>query len=1081
MKPLRTIAFMAVLSVLALPLFIIFYISPTFTRLVEENAREESMRVASHLSGMLLSEEALKKADLLSAEFSEEARNVQKDFNVQKIKVYSPDGKVVYSTSPEEIGETNRDEQFRKMAAGGGVYSSIVRKSTKTLEGKIAPIDVAETYVPLLRNGVFSGAFEIYLDISGNLERLNAAKTSAYGILSFAVLGLIAATGAGLFRASRGLAERDRARKEWEDTFNAVSDPVMLLDPGFRVLRANKSAADFLGVSPGDAAGMICYQHIHCTEQPIYDCPHRKLLADHQVHTAEIYEPRVDKYFSVTVYPLTDAVGRLVSAVHYARDITIRKKAEESLREAEAKYRIVADNTYAWEFWMNTDGQYVYTSPSCERITGYLPAEFAADPGLLVNIVHEEDRQRVIQHQFAAREKAVPGQIVFRLLRRDGEVRWISHTCQPLFDPDGHYIGIRGSNSDVTERERMDRALKESAYILSEAQRMAHIGSWELDMIRNRLTWSEETYRIFEIDSAGFGASYEAFLELVHPDDRASVEEAYARSVRDRTPYEIVHRLRMKDGRIKHVHERCETVCDADNRPIRSIGTVQDISEQILAEEILRESEEKFKGLAASAQDAIVMMDGQGNISYWNDSATRTFGYSSSEVLGRKLHDVLAPRRYYDDYLRGYTHFRETGDGPYIGRTLELSALKKDGTEFPVEFSVSRLRVRGEWHAISILRDITDRKRTEALMQQQIRNMTSLSDIGIAISSSLDMRVTLNILLDRLTSQLGIDAANVLLLDQDTLYLTSAASLGFRISTIRKIKVRMGKGHAGQAAYERRTLIVNDLGDTLTRSLRDEKFKGYIAVPLISKGNIKGVLELFHRNTIDPTPEWLSFIELMAAQAAIAIDNATMFDSLQRTNMELTVSYDTTLVGWGRTLEFRDEDTMGHTERVASMAVRFARLMHMEEKEIIHLRRGAFLHDIGKIGIPDSILLKQGPLNEEEREIMQKHPAYAYELLNPIPFLRHALDIPYYHHEKWNGKGYPKGLKAEEIPLAARIFAVVDVWDALCSDRPYRKGWPLEKVRDHIVSLSGIEFDPAVVNVFLKILEEEEDVAAAKN
>lgn len=659
MKPLRTIAFIAGLSVLALPLFIVFYISPTFTRLVEENAREESMRVASHLSGMLLSEEALKKVDLLSAEFSAEARDVQKDFNVQKIKVYSPDGKVVYSTLPEEIGETNQDEQFRKMAAGGGVYSSIVRKSAKTLEGKIAPIDVVETYVPLIRHGVFSGAFEIYFDISGGLERLNAAKTRAYGILSLAVMGLIAATGAGLFRASRGLAERDRARKDWEDTFNAVSDPVMLLDSGFRVLRANRAAADLLGVSPGDAAGMTCYRHIHCTDQPIFDCPHRKLIADHQEHTAEIYEPRVDRYYSVTVYPITDAAGRLVSAVHYARDITIRIRAEESLREAEAKYRIVADNTYAWEFWMNTDGEYVYTSPSCERITGYRPEEFAADPGLLVDIVHREDRQCVVEHQRIAREKAVPGEIVFRLLRRDGEVRWISHICQPLFDPDGNYLGIRGSNSDVTERELMDRALEESAYILSEAQRMAHIGSWELDMVRDRLTWSEETYRIFEIDSAGFVASYEAFLGLVHPDDRAIVEETYARSLRDRTPYEIVHRLRMKDGRIKHVHERCETVFDKEGRPIRSMGTVQDISEQILAEEVLRESEEKFKGLAASAQDAIVMMNGQGDISYWNDSATRIFGYGSEEVIGRKLHDILAPRRYYDAYLRGYEHFRD--------------------------------------------------------------------------------------------------------------------------------------------------------------------------------------------------------------------------------------------------------------------------------------------------------------------------------------------------------------------------------------------------------------------------------------
>ncbi|TAN39033.1 MAG: PAS domain S-box protein [Nitrospirae bacterium] len=1075
MKPLRTIAIIAGAAVLSLPVFITFIISPAFTRVVEENAKEESVRAAAHLSSMLLSEEAVIRKDRMSVRFSAEAEEVRKDFNAMKIKVYSAAGEVVYSSSPEETGEINM-VQFSRMAAGGGVYCEIVRKAARTLEGKTASLDVAETYVPLIRNGAFAGAFEIYYDVSGRLMKLNEVKTRAYGMLSLAVLGLIASAGAGLYHASKGLAERDRARKQWEDTFNAVTDPVMLLDSDFRILRANKAMADFLGVSSREAVGMTCYRHVHCTDGPIPDCPHRKLLADGMEHAVEIYEPRVGKYYSVAVFPITDTAGRLTATVHYARDITIRKKAEESLREAEAKYRIVADNTYAWEFWLTPEGQYVYSSPSCERITGYHPGEFAADPALFVRIVHDEDRQRVIEHQLAAQEKVAPGEIVFRILRRDGQVRWISHICQPLFDPDGNYIGIRGSNSDVTERERMNRALKESAYTLAEAQRMAHIGSWELDMIRNELTWSDEIYRIFEIDPAVFGASYEAFLDLVHPDDRALVNEAYSRSLRDRIPYEVVHRLRMRDGRIKHVRERCESLYDADGRPVRSIGTVQDISEQIMAEEVLRESEEKFKGLAASAQDAIVMMDGRGNISYWNESASRIFGYSSEEALGRQLHNILSPRRYNDEYLKGYAHFRETGDGPFIDRILELSAMRKDGTEFPVEFSVSKLMIRGEWHAISILRDISDRKKTENLMRQQVRNMTALTDIGIAISSSLDIRVTLNILLDRLTSQLGIDAADVLLLDQDTLCLTSAASLGFRTSSIREISVRLGKGHAGRAAYERRTLILSDLGDTLTHALRDEQFRGYIAVPLIAKGNVKGVIEIFHRNTIEPTAEWLSFLELMAAQAAIAIENATMFDSLQRANTELALSYDTTLEGWGRTLEFRDEDTMGHTERVSGMAVRFARLMGMEEKEVTQLRRGAFLHDIGKIGIPDSILLKPGALTPEEREIMQKHPGYAYELLYPIPFLRPALDIPYYHHEKWNGKGYPKGLRGEDIPLAARIFAVVDVWDALSSSRPYRQGWPVEKVREYIVSLSGIEFDPAVVEVFLKVLDEEEHV-----
>ena len=171
-------------------------------------------------------------------------------------------------------------------------------------------------------------------------------------------------------------------------------------------------------------------------------------------------------------------------------------------------------------------------------------------------------------------------------------------------------------------------------------------------------------------------------------------------------------------------------------------------------------------------------------------------------------------------------------------------------------------------------------------------------------------------------------------------------------------------------------------------------------------------------------------------------------------------------------MELRDEETEGHAERVTEMAVTVARRMGFSQEELVQVRRGSLLHDIGKMGIPDSILHKPGPLTDQEREVMKSHPTVAYNLLSLTPFLRKALNIPYYHHERWDGTGYPHGLKGVTIPLEARIFAVVDVWDALSSDRPYRKAWPQKRVIDHIKSESGKHFDPQVVEVFLKILEE---------
>ena len=189
---------------------------------------------------------------------------------------------------------------------------------------------------------------------------------------------------------------------------------------------------------------------------------------------------------------------------------------------------------------------------------------------------------------------------------------------------------------------------------------------------------------------------------------------------------------------------------------------------------------------------------------------------------------------------------------------------------------------------------------------------------------------------------------------------------------------------------------------------------------------------------------------------------------------ELAQAYDTTLEGWAKALELRDKETEGHSRRVTETTLAVAGAMGVHEEELIQIRRGAILHDIGKMGIPDHILRKAGPLTDQERQIVLKHPETAYELLKQIPFLEPALEIPYCHHEKWDGSGYPRGLKERAIPISARIFAVADVWDALTSDRPYRKACPREEAIQYLVEQAGKHFDPRVVNVFLFLVEKGE-------
>jgi len=371
--------------------------------------------------------------------------------------------------------------------------------------------------------------------------------------------------------------------------------------------------------------------------------------------------------------------------------------------------------------------------------------------------------------------------------------------------------------------------------------------------------------------------------------------------------------------------------------------------------------------------------------------------------------------------------------------------------------------------------DISERQKAEQQIQSHLQRLAALRTIDMAITASLDLRVTLDVLLDQVTSQLQVDAAGILLLNTHTQMLEFAAGRGFRGGGLASYSPHLSEDYTGKAVLERRTITIQDLdkvGDfRRAYLLRGEDFKSYLVSPLVAKGQVKGVLEVFTRKPILPDPEWYDFLETLAGQTAIAIDNASLFENLQRSNIELAMAYDATIEGWSRALDMRDHETEGHTERVTEMTLHLAEAMGLKPESMVHIRRGALLHDIGKMGISDSILLKTGPLDEEKWKIMRMHPVYAYELLSPIAYLKPALDIPYCHHEKWDGTGYPRGLKGEQIPLAARIFAVVDVYDALRSDRPYRAAWPEDKVRQYIRDQSGKHFDPQVVDLFMDFLE----------
>jgi putative nucleotidyltransferase with HDIG domain len=382
-------------------------------------------------------------------------------------------------------------------------------------------------------------------------------------------------------------------------------------------------------------------------------------------------------------------------------------------------------------------------------------------------------------------------------------------------------------------------------------------------------------------------------------------------------------------------------------------------------------------------------------------------------------------------------------------------------------------------------KEVLERQRAEGEItrlfeesQRRLRQVEALHSIDLAISTSMDLHLTLNILLQHVESLLNVDAGDILLLMPNSQQFDFSAGRGFRTNSMERAGSRLGAGYARRIALERRTLVIP--GDLVARAdgefstlYQQEGFSAYAGVPLIAKGQIKGVLEVYHRSIHRSEPEWLHLLETLAGQAAIAIDNAQLFHDLQKSNFELALAYDATIAGWSRAMDLRDKETEGHTQRVTNLTLRLARTLGIGDSQLIHIRHGALLHDIGKMGVPDNILLKPDQLTAEEWEKMMKHPGFAYEMLSSIRYLQPALDIPYCHHEKWDGSGYPRGLKGHEIPIAARIFAVADVWDAITSDRPYRKGWSKEAALEYISEQSGKYFDPEVVKRFLELISNE--------
>jgi HD-GYP domain-containing protein (c-di-GMP phosphodiesterase class II) len=368
---------------------------------------------------------------------------------------------------------------------------------------------------------------------------------------------------------------------------------------------------------------------------------------------------------------------------------------------------------------------------------------------------------------------------------------------------------------------------------------------------------------------------------------------------------------------------------------------------------------------------------------------------------------------------------------------------------------------------------IKQTRRTAEDQEHELQQLHALADVGYIVNSSLNLTTVLNEVMDTIITLTGAERGFLMLRNREGELVTRIAR-NMAHETLNENEIKLSRTIVKRVASSGEAVMTTNAQEDprfdKQRSVMNYHLRSILCVPLKVKETVTGVIYadnrvrtgLFKRRD-------RNILAAFANHAAVAIENARLFKDLQLSKLAIERAYDATLEGWVHALDLRDKETEGHTRRVTEVTLLLAKSIGMAEEKLVHVRRGALLHDIGKIGIPDHILQKPGPLTSEEIETMRQHPIYAYEMLSPIDYLRPALEIPYCHHEKWDGSGYPRGLKEDKIPLTARIFALADVWDALCFDRRYRRAWPVERVRKHIHKQAGSHFDPQLVEVFLEL------------
>ena len=439
---------------------------------------------------------------------------------------------------------------------------------------------------------------------------------------------------------------------------------------------------------------------------------------------------------------------------------------------------------------------------------------------------------------------------------------------------------------------------------------------------------------------------------------------------------------------------------------------------------------------------------------------------SPVQFSSQTLHDVIYLGKEFT--YHNHTELVSGGLFPILkdGQVVGLLALLSDQTDYFCSSTLAWIRALTETLSYSVIQ-----------VENQMKKVQAEYSVNRILQSGMSLRETFRAIFELLSDLADVEAAIVLKYKPASQQFDLLVTHGIDAKSLAKIHLYIENGLTRRTVGGGRSIqagnwMASELGESHFNLFAQEGFQAHITIPLIGRYDLLGVIEIFWRASHDIDTWKLEILQMVGEAVTFFLEHTTIIEALKRRNDELSSTYTATIEGLSRALELRDLETDGHTRRVSALTLRLTEHMQIPADQRASIQQGALLHDIGKLGIPDAILLKPGSLTPREWKVMQQHPLYAYNILAPIVSLREALDIPLYHHERWNGTGYPYGLAGEQIPLSARLFAVVDVYDALTSDRPYRSAWSRSQALEYLQEQAGQQFDPHVVAHFLEMINE---------